>query len=223
MLQMIDHYELALLHILKKIYMDLHFYNTIDQPSIAEFKDRGSKFLAYSFPVTSIDQCKKQLSLLKKEHPKAVHHCLAYRLGINGSTFRVSDDGEPSGSAGRPILGQIDSKQLTNIMVVVVRYFGGTLLGVPGLINAYKTATSLALQLVPIVQKPVEVAYELNFDYQQMNEVMMIVKQTNCSVVEQEAQLFVALKIGIPKHRLNEVLSKIGELQGVTYKTTLLV
>ena len=98
-----------------------------------------------------------------------MHHCLAYRIGVDGSTFRVSDDGEPSGSAGRPILGQIDSKQLTNIMVVVVRYFGGSLLGVPGLINAYKTATSLALQLAPIIQKSVEVEYVLNFDYQLMN------------------------------------------------------
>ena len=203
--------------------MDPFFYNTIEQPSVAEFKDRGSKFLAYSFPVLSIEACKKQLANLKKEHPKAVHHCLAYRIGVDGATFRVSDDGEPSGSAGRPILGQIDSKQLTNIMVVVVRYFGGTLLGVPGLINAYKTTTSLALQLSPIIQKAVEVNYVLNFDYQQMNEVMMIVKQYNCSVVEQVAQLFVELKIGIPKHRLEEVIHKIQDLQGVSYKTALLV
>jgi putative IMPACT (imprinted ancient) family translation regulator len=133
----------------------------------------------------------------------------------------VSDDGEPSGSAGRPILGQIDSKQLTNILVVVVRYFGGTLLGVPGLINAYKTATSLALQLSPIVQKPVEINYTLHFDYHQMNEVMMIVKQYNCSVVEQLAQLFVELKIGIPKHRLEEVLNKITDMQGVSFSTDL--
>lgn len=203
--------------------MDTFFYNTIEQPAVAEFKDRGSKFLAYSFPVSSIEACKKQLANLKKEHPKAVHHCLAYRIGVDGATFRVSDDGEPSGSAGRPILGQIDSKQLTNIMVVVVRYFGGTLLGVPGLINAYKTTTSLALQLSPIIQKAVEVNYALNFDYQQMNEVMMIVKQYNCSVVEQVAQLFVELKIGIPKHRLEEVINKIQDLQGVSYKTALLV
>jgi uncharacterized YigZ family protein len=203
--------------------MDPFFYNTIEQPSVAEFKDRGSKFLAYSFPVLTIDDCKKQLSLLKKEHPKAVHHCLAYRIGIDGQTFRVSDDGEPAGSAGRPILGQIDSKQLTNIMVVVVRYFGGTLLGVPGLINAYKTATSLTLQLSPIVQKAVEIPYTLHFDYQQMNEVMMIVKQYNCSVVEQLAQLFVELKIGIPKHRLEEVINKVEDLQGVTYTTALVL
>ncbi len=201
--------------------MDPFYYYTIEQPAMAEFKDRGSKFMAYSYPVHSIDQAKKYLADLKKEHPKAVHHCLAYRMGVDGAIFRVSDDGEPSGSAGRPILGQIDSKQLTNILVVVVRYFGGTLLGVPGLINAYKTATSLALQLSPIIQKPIEKAYTLHFDYQQMNEVMMIVKQFNCSVVHQEAQLFVALKIGIPKNRLEEVIAKMNDLQGVTYTTSL--
>jgi len=203
--------------------MDPFYYYTIEQPAIAEFKDRGSKFFAHSFPVESIDECKKKLALLKKEHPKAVHHCLAYRIGVEGATFRVSDDGEPAGSAGRPILGQIDSKKLTNIMVVVVRYFGGSLLGVPGLINAYKTATSLALQLSPIIQKAVEVRYELNFDYHQMNEVMMIIKQFNCSVVEQSAQLFVELKVGIPKHRLEEVINKINDLQGVTYRTAVVL
>lgn len=195
--------------------MDPHFYSTIEIPAIAEFKDRGSKFLAYSYPVDSVDTCKKIIAGLKKEHPKAVHFCVAYRIGVEGNLFRASDDGEPAGSAGRPILGQIDSKQLTNIMVVVVRYFGGSLLGVPGLINAYKTATTLALQLAPIVQKPIELQYELNFDYHQMNEVMMIVKQYNCSVTEQEAQLFVQLKIGIPKARLEEVLNKFNDLREV--------
>ena len=195
--------------------MDPHFYSTIEIPAIAEFKDRGSKFLAYSYPVNSVDTCKKIIAGLKKEHPKAVHFCVAYRIGVEGNIFRASDDGEPAGSAGRPILGQIDSKELTNIMVVVVRYFGGTLLGLPGLINAYKTATTLALQLAPIVQKPIELQYELNFDYHQMNEVMMIVKQYNCSVTEQEAQLFVQLKIGIPKARLEEALNKFNDLREV--------
>ena len=195
--------------------MDPHFYSTIEKSAIAEFKDRGSKFLAYSYPVESVDACKKIIAGLKKEHPKAVHFCVAYRIGVEGNIFRASDDGEPAGSAGRPILGQIDSKELTNIMVVVVRYFGGTLLGVPGLINAYKTATALALQLAPIVQKPIELQYELNFDYHQMNEVMMIVKQYNCSVAEQAAQLFVQLKIGIPKARLEEALNKFNDLREV--------
>ena len=201
--------------------MDPFYYYTIEQPSMAEFKDRGSKFLAFAYPAKDIDTCKKLLAQLKKEHGKAVHHCLAYRLGVDGSTFRVSDDGEPAGSAGRPILGQIDSKGLTNVFVVVVRYFGGTLLGIPGLINAYKTATALALQLSPIIKKPIEIPYELNFDYHQMNEVMMLVKQYNSSVVEQTAQLFIQLHIGIPKNRLDEVLEKLGALRDVTIKTTL--
>ncbi len=201
--------------------MDPFYYYTIEQPSMAEFKDRGSKFFAFAYPAKDIDSCKKFLAQLKKEHGKAVHHCLAYRLGVDGSTFRVSDDGEPAGSAGRPILGQIDSKGLTNVFVVVVRYFGGTLLGIPGLINAYKTATALALQLSPIIKKPIEITYELNFDYHQMNEVMLLVKQYNCSVVEQTAQLFIQLQIGIPKNRLDEMLEKLGALREVSFKTTL--
>jgi uncharacterized YigZ family protein len=201
--------------------MDPFYYYTIEQPSMAEFKDRGSKFFAFAYPAKDIDSCKKILAQLKKEHGKAVHHCLAYRLGVDGSTFRVSDDGEPAGSAGRPILGQIDSKGLTNVLVVVVRYFGGTLLGIPGLINAYKTATALALQLSPIIKKPIEIPYELNFDYNHMNEVMLLVKQYNCSVVEQSAQLFIQLQIGIPKNRLDEVLEKLGNLRAVSFKTTL--
>lgn len=196
-------------------------YNTIEQTAMAEFKDRGSRFIAYAYPAQSIDQCKKFVAQLKKEHPKAVHHCFAYRLGVDGVTFRVSDDGEPSGTAGRPILGQMDSKELTNVLVVVVRYFGGSLLGVPGLIHAYKTATSLALQLTPQIQKAVELNYEINFDYHQMNEVMLLVKHYNCSVVEQTAQLFIQLHIGIPKNRLDEVLEKLGALRDVTIKTTL--
>ncbi|HEY8971071.1 MAG TPA: YigZ family protein, partial [Puia sp.] len=114
------------------------FYYTIEKEATAEFKDRGSKFIGYAIPVSSVDEFKEKLNEVKKLHPKATHHCFAYRLGLDGNVFRVSDDGEPSGSAGRPILGQIDSKELVNVLVVVVRYFGGTLLGVPGLINAYK-------------------------------------------------------------------------------------
>lgn len=193
---------------------DCH-YNSISQPSTAEFKDRGSKFIAYAYPVTDVNDFKEKLAALKKEHPKAVHHCFAYRLGTDGNTFRVSDDGEPSGTAGRPILGQIDSKQLTNVVVIVVRYFGGTLLGVPGLINAYKSATALALQTTAIVQKPVLLNYRLQFDYTQMNEVMKVVKQFNCIVLKQDAQLFCSMEIGVPKISLTEVLSKLGEIRGV--------
>ena len=194
-----------------------HYY-TIEKPSTAEFKDRGSKFLAYAFPIQTVDDFKKRLKELKEEHPKAVHHCFAYRIDIEGNQFRSSDDGEPSGSAGKPILGQIDSKGLSGIAVVVVRYFGGTLLGVPGLINAYKTATSLALQLTPIIQKPILVKYELNFDYTLMNEIMMVVKRFSCVVIESEMQLFCKMLIGVPKETEQLSLEKLGDLHGVEVK-----
>lgn len=192
------------------------FYFTIEKTSVAEFKDRGSKFIAYTYPVITADEFKTYLQQLKKEHHKAEHHCFAYRIGTDGNNFRVNDDGEPSGSAGRPILGQIDSKELTNIAVIVVRYFGGTLLGVPGLINAYKNATALALQTVPIIQKQVEIKYVVHFDYTQMNDVMIILKQYNCSVISQEMQLFCAITIGIPVNRQEEVLYKLNDMKGVS-------
>jgi uncharacterized YigZ family protein len=191
------------------------FYLTIDKPATAEFKDRGSKFIAYAFPATDADIFKKQLAILKKEHPKAVHHCFAYRLGIDGNNFRVSDDGEPSGTAGRPILGQIDSKELTDVAIIVVRYFGGTLLGVPGLINAYKTAAALALQIVPAIQKQIEASYKIQFDYTQMNEVMLVLKQHHCTIINQELQLFCTVTAGIALGRVNEVLYKLKEIRGI--------
>ncbi len=133
--------------------MNPDYYYTIERSALAEFKDRGSKFIAFAFSITDAVGFKNRLNELKKKTSKAAHHCFAYRIGTDGNNFRSSDDGEPSGSAGKPILGQIDSKQLTNVAVIVVRYFGGTLLGVPGLINAYKTATALVLQTTPILQK----------------------------------------------------------------------
>lgn len=194
----------------------MNYYYTIEKPSVAEYKDKGSKFLAYAFPIQTIEDFKKRLKELKDEHPKAAHHCFAYRFGMDGNNFRSSDDGEPSGSAGKPILGQTDSKELTNVAVVVVRYFGGTLLGVPGLINAYKVATSLALQLTPIIRKAVLVQYELQFDYTLMNEVMMVVKRFECVVLQNETQLFCRTVIGIPKEKLEICLQQLKDLYGLT-------
>jgi uncharacterized YigZ family protein len=196
----------------------MNHYYTIEKPSVAEFKDRGSKFLAYAFPIQSAEDFKKRLKQLKEEHSKAAHYCFAYRIGTDGNNFRSSDDGEPSGTAGKPILGQIDSKELTGIAVVVVRYFGGTLLGVPGLINAYKTSTCLALQLTAIVQKPVLINYELQFDYTLMNDVMMVVKRFGCAVLQNEMQLFCRMVIGIPKESLELCLDKIKDMHGVEIK-----
>lgn len=191
-----------------------HYY-TIGKPSVAEFKERGSRFVAYAFPIADVSEFKQRLAEVKKEHPKATHHCFAYRLGLDGNTYRVSDDGEPSGSAGKPILGQIDSKQVTNVLIIVVRYFGGTQLGIPGLITAYKTTAAFALQTTSIIQEPVLHHFQLQFDYTQMNEVMMIVKQFDCVVEKQDLQLFCSMHIGVPQNWLQEVENKLNDLRGV--------
>lgn len=193
-------------------------YFTIEQTASAEYKDRGSRFLAYLFPINSPESFKQQLQSIKKEHSKAVHHCFAYRLGTDGNTFRSSDDGEPSGTAGKPILGQIDSKQLTDVAVVVVRYFGGTLLGVPGLINAYKSAAALAIQMIPAVKKAIRVNYLLQFDYTNMNNVMQLVKNFDAEIIKQEAQLFCDMQIGLPIAREDEFLGKMNDHPSITFK-----
>ncbi|MFT3933750.1 MAG: YigZ family protein [Chitinophagaceae bacterium] len=191
------------------------FYFTIDKTNNAEFKDRGSRFIALAFPMNSKEEFKNLLATVKGQHPKANHFCFAYRLGLDGNNFRSGDDGEPAGTAGKPILGQIDSKELTNTLIIVVRYFGGTLLGVPGLINAYKTAASLVLQTTPIVQKPVEINYHLQFDYTQMNEIMMVVKQYNCTVIKQEMQLFCSIDIGVPINRVDSIINRLQDIRNV--------
>lgn len=191
------------------------FYYTIEQRSVAEFKDKGSRFIAVALPLSSVDEFKLNLEAIKKAYPKASHYCFAYRIGLDGNAYRVNDDGEPSGSAGKPIFGIIESRQLTNIMIVVVRYFGGTLLGVPGLINAYRSAAALALQTTPVMQKQVEKQYNLHFDYTIMNEVMKISRQYNCSILKQDIQLFCDMRIGIPRSRIDEVTFKLKEIRGV--------
>ena len=193
----------------------MEFYNTIAQPGEAEFKDRGSRFIAFAYPISTVEDFKRYLQLLKKEHGKAVHHCFAYRLGVDGNQFRVADDGEPAGTAGRPILGQIDSKQLTDTGIIIVRYFGGTLLGVPGLINAYKTSASLVLQVVPIIQKAITKKFSLHFDYTQMNDIMLITKQLQVTTLKQEAQLFCVVEVAVPLNRTAEFLYRVGNLRNV--------
>jgi len=144
-----------------------------------------------------------------------VHHCFAYRIGTDGNNFRSSDDGEPSGSAGRPILGQIDSRELVNVAVIVVRYFGGTLLGVPGLINAYKTVVSFALQSTPAVKKPILINYRLQFDYTIMNDVMRIIKKHECVIHKQEMQLFCIIECGIARSNLELCLIQLNNMKGL--------
>lgn len=195
---------------------DPDFYFTIEKPSVAEYKDRGSRFIGYVYNIETINDFKERLADIKKEHPKATHHCFAYRLGLDKNNFRVSDNGEPSGTAGRPILGQIDSKELTNVVVFVVRYFGGSLLGVPGLINAYKTAAALAIQTTPVIQKPVTVNYNLQFDYTQLNTMLAIIKQNKCVILRQDLQLFCVMDISIPKRSEEDVIKKLNNTGSVT-------
>jgi uncharacterized YigZ family protein len=193
-------------------------YTTISAEGQGDFRDRGSKFLAYAYPIASVQEVKEKLQALKKEHPKAVHHCFAWRMGTDGTQHRANDDGEPSGSAGKPILGQIDSLELTNVLVVVVRYFGGTLLGVPGLINAYKTATAQALEAVPRIEKWIEQLYEITFDYPVMGEVLYLLKQIEATIYKQELQLFCLVQAGIPLVHTTQYVQKLNEIRGVTLK-----
>ena len=190
-------------------------YNTIEQEGFAEYKERGSRFLAYSFPFDDAQKLKGIIQKFKNEHPKAVHFCFAYKIGIDGNKFRSTDDGEPSGSAGKPILGQIESKELTDVLLVVVRYFGGSLLGVSGLINAYKSAAAMALQVIPIVRKPIMIKATLEFDYTMQKEISIIIKRSGCILLSQENTLFSIYKIAIPIDKKDEVLHRFKEMRHV--------
>ncbi|MGB1243168.1 MAG: YigZ family protein [Chitinophagales bacterium] len=162
-------------------------YQTLKKMSMGEYKEKGSKFIAYTKAVYDEDAVKLFLEEVRKEHPKARHHCYAYRIGLDKQkNYRANDDGEPSGTAGRPILGQIDSNGLSNVMAIVVRYFGGTKLGVPGLIRSYKTATKDALENAEIEEKRLMKFFQLQFPYTQMNEVMRVVKRNNIEVQSQD-------------------------------------
>src|ERR1039457_99392 len=161
-------------------------YQTIAVPAEGIFKDKGSKFIAYIFPVNSEAEIKEIIVKLKKEHHTARHHCYAYRLMPDKSVFRSNDDGEPSGTAGKPILGQIQSNDLTNVLIVVVRYFGGTLLGVSGLIKAYKSSALDAINNSEIIVKTINQNFEILSSYDQLNDVMRIIKQENLKIINQE-------------------------------------
>jgi uncharacterized YigZ family protein len=176
------------------------------------FRDRGSKFLGFVYPVSSEEEAKKMLSLLRKEHPGANHHCYAMRLGAGKQFFRVNDDGEPAGTAGRPIYGQIQSQDLTDVLVVVVRYFGGTLLGVSGLINAYKQAAAESLAAAERVERTVNEHYELQFPYEAMNDVMRLLKEYTAGQSKQDFGLACSLEIGIRKRDAGSLMERLQKL-----------
>lgn len=187
-------------------------YQTIADEAYGEFKDRGSKFHAYAYPIETEEDVKDAIQSLKKEHPKARHHCYAYRIGLDGNSFRANDDGEPSGTAGRPILGQLDSFEITNTVVIVVRYFGGTKLGVPGLINAYKSAAADALEQAEIIEKTIQHFYTLTFEYAIMSDVMGALKKNDIKIVQQDFQELPKLTVSIRKSDVGKKLQALEDV-----------
>ncbi len=191
-------------------------YRTIAAPSSEViFKDKGSKFLGYAFPISSEKEVIPIIDHLKEKHHKARHWCYAWKLGVEEQRYRANDDGEPNNSAGQPIYGQILSFDLTYILVVVVRYFGGTKLGVGGLINAYRTAANLALESARITEKTIAVNYELKFEYVNMNKVMRLLKEKSIKIVSQDMNLNCKLEISVRKKEAENIKKAIEELRQV--------
>lgn len=190
-------------------------YKTISKPCEGLFKDKGSKFIAYAWPVTSENEIREIIQTVKKEHYSARHHCYAWRLGHEKLQFRANDDGEPSSTAGKPILGQIQSFDLTNILIVVVRYFGGTLLGVSGLINAYRNAALDAISQAEIVEKLVEKQLLVEFDYGVMNEVMKIFKDEKLQQIDPRFDLRCRIKTLVRLSELFRIEEAFTKIEGL--------
>jgi uncharacterized YigZ family protein len=200
--------------------MEKDSYKTITKASEETlFKDRNSKFFGYAFPVLNEDDVKESIDLLKKKHHAARHFCYAYQIGVDQVKYRANDDGEPNNSAGMPIYGQIQSFEVTNILIVSVRYFGGTKLGVGGLINAYKTSAQITLEASDIIEKTINVFYKLSFQYDIMNKVMRIVKERNLTIVSQKLELDCEYVISIRKKEAQMIFDIFDTLYKVDIKT----
>ena len=191
-------------------------YKTISAPAEAIYKEKASKFLAFAYPVTNENEIREQLTALRKVHFSANHHCYAWILGFDKSAYRINDDGEPGGTAGRPIHGQLLSFDLTNILVVVVRYFGGTKLGVSGLINAYKTATADALQNALIEERIVYDYYALKFPYETINQVMKLVKDENLTINSPVFDTECSLEVAIRRSRSESLVERLKKINNVS-------
>jgi len=188
-------------------------YKTIAFPSEEVLlKEKGSKFFGYAFPVTSEDEIKSHLESLRKQHFGAVHFCYAWQMGTERVSFRANDDGEPSNSAGMPIYGQIQSFELTNILIVVVRFFGGVKLGVGGLISAYKTAAQMALEISDIEERTIDIHFIVSFDYKNMNKVMRIIKEKNLEIISQKMELSCEIEIATRKKNAENVFGTFESL-----------
>ena len=194
--------------------MMVDLYKTIENPTEGLYKEKGSKFLAFAYPVSTVEEIKEKMAYLQKQFHDARHHCYAWRLGADMERYRVNDDGEPSGSAGNPIFGQIQSRELSDILVVVIRYFGGTLLGVGGLINAYRSATSDSLDHARIVELMVYELIHVQFEYSQMNSVMKVIKDLDLSFENQDFDLNCSLTLKVWKRKMNRVWTQLSLIRG---------
>ena len=194
-------------------------YNTIDKPSKEIlFKEKGSKFFGYAFPVLSEEEVKVNLEELKKKHHSARHFCYAYQIGIEKPQYRANDDGEPNNSAGLPIYGQIQSFDVTNILIVSVRYFGGTKLGVGGLISAYKNSAQLAIEACEIIKKTINIKFKLIFDYELMNNVMRMIKEKKIQIIDQNLDLKCNYLISIRKKEADSIYQIFNNMFKVEIK-----
>lgn len=199
--------------------MENDVYKTIAKPAQGEiFKDKNSKFYGYVFPVTNIAQIKTHIEDLKKEHYTARHWCYAYQLGTKTIKYRANDDGEPNNSAGMPIYGQIQSYELTNILIVVIRYYGGVKLGVGGLINAYRTGAQLALDAAKIIEKTININFSLRFEYKNMSKVMRLLKDNDAEITAQKLEIDCLLEISVRKRNEKLISNLFNNFHGVKIK-----
>jgi uncharacterized YigZ family protein len=192
-------------------------YKTIESLSQGIYKEKGSRFIAFAVPVISIDETKLIIENYKKEYHDARHHCYAYMIGYERNAWRSNDDREPSGTAGKPILGQINSNELTNILIIVIRYFGGTLLGVSSLINAYKTAALKAIKNSKIIECTINDFYEIKFPYSSMNDVMKVLKDEKISQSKQVFELHCSIRIGFRHSAKEYVLKRLSLIENLTF------
>ena len=194
-------------------------YKTIAfSPEEILFKEKGSKFFGYAFPITSDEEVKPIIEVLRKKHPTACHYCYAYQIGTEKISYRANDDGEPSNSAGIPIYGQIQSFDVTNTLIVIVRIFGGTKLGVGGLITAYKTAAQLTLENCDIVEKTIDIHFLVSFDYKNMNKVMRVIKEKNIDIVTQKMEMSCEIEIKTRKKNAEMVFEIFNYLYEISIK-----
>lgn len=194
-------------------------YRTVEAPAEAVFKEKSSKFLAYVYPVSDEETIRERLEALRKRYYDATHHCYAWRLGPHGETFRANDDGEPSSTAGRPILGQLLSHDVTDCLLVVVRYFGGTKLGVPGLIAAYKESAAAALDAAHIVERTVDRRITVTFSYMAMNDIMRIVKEEQPTVESQQFDNLSTFVLRIRESRAERLTERLRKVEGATIES----